>query len=80
MEKLTPYKQLYENCANYKNKYLMWTEAKIGTFEPHEVEADVENFHRNIVELSQQFSAIPAPYALTNSVSCPYFTVALRLK
>lgn len=46
----------------------MWTEAKVGTFEPDDIEKDVENFHNNIIELCKEFSSNPAPYALTNSV------------
>ena len=72
VEKLAPYKKLYENCADYKSKYQMWTEAKIGTYEPEEIEQSVETFHCNIIELSKEFSSNPAPYALTNSVSSKF--------
>lgn len=46
----------------------MWTEAKVGTIEPDDIEKDVETFHNNIIELCKEFSSSPAPYALTNSV------------
>lgn len=69
MEKFLPYKKLYENCADYKNKYQIWVEAKVGSYRPEEIEENVETFHSNIIELSKEFYSNPAPYALTNSVS-----------
>lgn len=75
---LLPYKKLYENCADYKKKYQIWIEAIIGTFEPDEIENDVETFYCNIVELGKQFSSVPAPYTLTNSV-CFFLLIKQQL-
>lgn len=66
---LAPYKKLYDNCSEFLENYDKWMNAKIGTYDPEQIEQDVNMYYRNIAKLERTFVDCPAPLAIATAVS-----------
>lgn len=78
-EALAPYKKLYDNCSEFLENYDKWMNAKIGTYDPEQIEQDVNMYYRNIVKLERTFVDSPAPLAITVAVRYKRFYCDFRV-
>lgn len=65
---LAPYKKLFTNSFEFVEKYDKWMNAKIGTYNPEQIEQDVNIIYRNIVKLESTFMDTPAPLTIATTV------------
>lgn len=67
-KKLAPFKQLYDNCVDYRSKHETWLASKVGTIDPESIEEQTNEFYKNIYKLKQQFSHLPGPFGIASEV------------
>lgn len=65
---MAPYKKLFTNSFEFVEKYDKWMNAKIGTYNPEQIEQDVNVIYRNIVKLESTFMDTPAPLTIATTV------------
>lgn len=68
-DKLTPYKKLYDNSIDFVAQHAEWMNAKVGTYFPDDIEAEVALYYRNVYKLEKVFSDKPATFELATCVS-----------
>lgn len=66
---LAPYKKLYDNCWEFLENYNKWMEAKIGIYDPQQIEQEVIMYYRNIIKLERIFVDFREPLAIAEAVS-----------
>lgn len=66
---MAPYKKLYENATEFKEKHDLWTSSKVGSYEPEEIDTETQTFFRNVYKLEKQFGDMPEPKRLAQTVS-----------
>ncbi|VVC38387.1 Dynein heavy chain, domain-2,Dynein heavy chain domain,Dynein heavy chain, P-loop containing D4 domain,P- [Cinara cedri] len=64
---LAPYKKLFINSSEFLENYNNWTNAQIGTYNPEQIEQDVNIIYRNIVKLESTFMDTPAPLTIATT-------------
>ncbi|XP_068083304.1 dynein axonemal heavy chain 7 [Anabrus simplex] len=68
VDKLAPFKKLYENASEFSTKYDSWMNNRVGTFNPDDIEVDVGNYYRTIYKLEKTFTDVPAAKQLATTV------------
>ncbi|XP_045470082.1 dynein axonemal heavy chain 7 [Harmonia axyridis] len=67
-DKLGPYKKLYDNATDFLQKRDTWMHARVGSYDPEEIDTDVGTIYRVIYKLEKQFSDKPAVGGLSTTV------------
>ncbi|XP_041972117.1 dynein axonemal heavy chain 7 isoform X2 [Aricia agestis] len=67
-DKLAPYKKLYDAGYDFLEKYNNWMKAKVGSFDPEDIEGDVTYYYKIVYKLEKAFQDIPDTHTLASSV------------
>lgn len=67
MDRMTPFKKLFDSACEFLIKYDRWLNAMIGTYEPEEIDSEVGIAYRTIYKLEKSFSE-PGPKELATAV------------
>ncbi|VVC27190.1 Hypothetical protein CINCED_3A023641 [Cinara cedri] len=65
---LAPYKQLYDNCSEFIANHSKWMSSKIGTYDPEQIDLDLNVYYRNITKLERSFMNNPAPLGIAKTI------------
>ncbi|XP_049866243.1 dynein axonemal heavy chain 7-like [Pectinophora gossypiella] len=58
-DKLTPFKKLYDAGYEFLDKHDKWMGAKVGSYEPEDIEGDVTYYYKIVYKLEKSFAEVP---------------------
>lgn len=67
-DQLKPYKTLFDAGQEFMDKYDLWMNSQVGSFDPDEIENDVANLYRVIQKLEKQMGDHPTTMLLIKDV------------
>ncbi|XP_014203995.1 dynein heavy chain 7, axonemal [Copidosoma floridanum] len=67
VDRLTPYKKLYDVACGFLSKYEKWMTSMIGTYNPEEIDGEVSTSFRTMYKLEKSFHE-PEPRKLAETV------------
>lgn len=68
-DQLKPYKSLFDAGQEFMDKYDLWMNSQVGSFDPDEIDNDVANIYRIIQKLEKQMGDHPTTMILIKDVS-----------
>lgn len=67
-DKLLPYKKLFDNATDFLDKYDLWMNSKVGSYDPDDIDTDTGMYYRNIYKLEKTFADRPETLKLAETV------------